>query len=62
LAKQLQITWIKSWIGFPETQRKTIKSLGLKRLHHTVVSEDTPQLRGQIDKVKHLVSVVPIGE
>ena len=57
MAKQLQITWIKSFIGHPETQRKTIKSLGLRKLHQSVVMDDSPQIRGQILKVHHLVSV-----
>jgi len=57
LAKQLKITWTKSCIGCPETQRTTIKSLGLRKLHHTVVQEDSPQVRGQIKKVQHLVTV-----
>jgi len=57
LAKQLKITWTKSIIGCPETQRLTIKSLGLKKMQHTVIKEDCAQIRGQIDKVKHLVSV-----
>lgn len=62
MAKKVQITWTKSWIGFPETQRKTIKSLGLKKLHSTVIKEDSAQLRGQIQKVQHLVKVVDIDE
>jgi large subunit ribosomal protein L30 len=57
LAKQLKITWTKSTIGCPETQRLTIKSLGLKKMQHSVVKEDCAQIRGQINKVKHLVSV-----
>lgn len=57
MAKQLKITWQKSFIGCPQTQRLTIKSLGLKKLNQSVVKEDSAQLRGQINKVKHLVSV-----
>jgi len=60
MAKQLKITWTKSTMGQPETQRRTIRSLGLRKLHHTVIKEDTPQLRGQINKVKHLVTVEEI--
>ena len=62
MAKQLQITWTRSAIGFPETQRKTIKSLGFSKLQQTVVFEDSDQLRGQINKVKHLVSVVELAD
>jgi len=61
LAKQLQITWTKSAIGFPETQRKTIQSLGLRKLQQTIIKEDSAQLRGQINKVKHLVTVVEVA-
>lgn len=57
MAKQLKITWQKSFIGYPQTQRLTIKSLGLKKLYQSVVKEDSEQLRGQINKVIHLVSV-----
>lgn len=62
MAKQLQITWSKSWIGCPETQRRTIRSLGLRKLNHTVIQEDSPQLRGQIGKVRHLVRVVELTD
>jgi len=57
LAKQLKITWHKSFIGYPQTQRLTIKSLGLRKLNQVVIKEDSEQLRGQIYKVRHLVSV-----
>ena len=57
MAKNIKITWIKSYIGYPETQRLTIKSLGLKKLHQSVIKEDTAQIRGQINKVQHLVAV-----
>lgn len=57
MSKQLKITWTKSFIGYPETQRKTIKSLGLRKLNHSVIKPDSPQLRGQINKVSHLVAV-----
>ena len=54
---QFKITWTKSCIGRPETQRRIIRSLGLKRLHHSVVHGDTPTIRGMINKVPHLVMV-----
>ncbi len=54
---QLKITWKKSYIGCPENQRKIIKSLGLRRLHHSVVHGDTPSIRGMVNKVIHLVNV-----
>ncbi|TVT28222.1 50S ribosomal protein L30 [Salinicoccus cyprini] len=54
---KIKITLVKSLIGKPETQRRTVASLGLRKLHHSVELEDTPQLRGQVAKVSHLVSV-----
>lgn len=55
--KQLKITQIKSTIGHNYKQKRTITALGLKRLHHTIVHNDTPQIRGMIRKVNHLVKV-----
>ena len=57
MAKQLRITLVNSVIGRPEPQRVTVKSLGLKKLNHAVEHEDTPQIRGMINKVSHLVKV-----
>jgi large subunit ribosomal protein L30 len=54
---KIRVTWVKSFIGCPESQRLTIKSLGLHRLNHSVVHEDTKSLRGMINKVRHLVKV-----
>ena len=55
---KIAVTWKKSTIGFSRDQRKTIASLGLRRLNHTVVHEDTPSIRGMVTKVRHLVEVV----
>jgi large subunit ribosomal protein L30 len=54
---KLRITWIKSSIGYEESQRKTLKSLGFHRLNQSVVHEDSNSLRGMINKVRHLVKV-----
>jgi len=54
---KLRITYIRSAIDRPGRQKRTIEALGLKRLHHTVEHEDTPQIRGMVDKVSHLVEV-----
>ena len=54
---QIKITWKKSWIGYPETQRRIIRSLGLRRLNHSVIHGDTPSIRGMVAKVPHLVFV-----
>lgn len=57
MGKMLKITWVKSTIGQIKSQKATIQSLGLKKLNQTVIKEDSPQLRGMIDKVHHLVTV-----
>ncbi|AKS66513.1 50S ribosomal protein L30 [Staphylococcus schleiferi] len=54
---KIQITLTRSVIGRPETQRKTVKALGLNKIHSSVIVEDNPAIRGQINKVSHLVSV-----
>ena len=55
--KTLRITQIKSTIGTPEDQKRTVKALGLKRIGHSVEQADTPVIRGMVFKVKHLVKV-----
>ena len=55
--KTLKVTWVKSGIGYSKDQKATIQSLGLHRLNETVEHPDTPQMRGQINKVRHMVSV-----
>ncbi|OGN99660.1 MAG: 50S ribosomal protein L30 [Chloroflexi bacterium RBG_13_52_12] len=54
---KLRITWIKSSIGYEESQRKTLKTMGFHRLNQCVVREDSSSLRGMINKVRHLVKV-----
>jgi large subunit ribosomal protein L30 len=58
--KTLRITQIKSGIGFPADQKRTVRALGLKRIRHTVEQADSPAIRGMIFKVKHLVQVEEI--
>ena len=55
--KKIQITYRKSAIGYERSQGRTIKALGLKKLHQTVEHDDTPVIRGMIRKVVHLVDV-----
>ena len=57
---QLKITWKKSCIGHPKSQRRIIQPLGLRRLHHTVIHADSPSIRGMVAKVPHLVFVEAI--
>jgi large subunit ribosomal protein L30 len=55
--KKLKITLVKSPIGYNKRQRGTLRALGLRRLNQSTEREDTPVLRGMIDKVSHLVQV-----
>ena len=57
MADKLRITLTRSLIGRPSDQRDTVRSLGLRRLNHTVEKEDTPGTRGMVRKVRHLVTV-----
>ena len=54
---QIKITQTKSRINCPAVQKRTLDALGLKKMHHTVVKEDTPSVMGMIKKVHHLVEV-----
>jgi len=54
---RLKITQTRSIIGHKEPQKRTIKALGLGRPRRAVVHEDTPQIRGMIRAVRHLVTV-----
>ena len=56
-AKRLKVTLVKSTIGFNRTQDETVIGLGLRRIRHTVDLPDTPETRGMIHKVRHLVTV-----
>jgi large subunit ribosomal protein L30 len=57
VSKLLQITQRKSRNGGDQRQRDTLRSLGLRRIGHTVEHSDSPQIRGMIHKVRHLVEV-----
>ena len=59
--KKLKITQIKSGIGFPADQKRTVRALGLKRINDSVVQTDSPAVLGMIFKVKHLVKVEEIS-
>jgi large subunit ribosomal protein L30 len=54
---QLKITQVRSGIGRKQNQRETLRTLGLKRLHDTVVKPDRPEIRGMVYTVTHLVTV-----
>ncbi len=57
---QIKITQIKSRINTPKVQKETLDALGLHKMHHSVVKEDTPSIRGMIKTVHHLVEVTNI--
>jgi large subunit ribosomal protein L30 len=54
---QIKVTQIRSSIGNKRNQRETLRSLGLKRIHDSVVQEDRPEIRGMVATVPHLVRV-----
>ncbi len=54
---KVQITLVKSGIDRPENQKRTLRALGLGKMQRTVEKENTPQIMGMINKVKHLVVV-----
>ncbi|RME70832.1 MAG: 50S ribosomal protein L30 [Chloroflexi bacterium] len=56
-AKSLKVTLVKSPIGYSARQKGTVRALGLRRMGQTVEHQDTPVIRGMINKVSHLVKV-----
>ena len=56
--KRIKVKLVKSTAGCKQSHRDTVRGLGLKRMHHTVDLEDTPSVRGMINKVYYLVQVV----
>ena len=55
--KKIKVTLIKSLAGKKERHRRTIRALGLKKMHSSVIKEDNPQIRGMIDRVSYMVKV-----
>lgn len=54
---QLRITQVRSVVGRSPQQRRIVRALGLRRIRHTVVQPDRPEVRGMIEKVSHLIEV-----
>ncbi len=54
---KIKITQIKSRINAPKDQKRTLDALGLKKMHHSVIKEDTPSILGMVRVVRHLVEV-----
>ena len=55
--KMIEVTLVRSGVKRPETQQRTLRGLGLTRMHRTVTLQDTPAIRGMVRKVSHLVKV-----
>ena len=62
MAKKLKITQVRSCIGYKVKAKRTIEALGLKRMNHTVIHDDTPQVRGMAFRVRHMVQVEEVEE
>jgi large subunit ribosomal protein L30 len=54
---QIKVTLVRSPIGFQPKHRETVRGLGLKRMHQTVVLEDTPSVRGMVNRIDYMVRV-----
>lgn len=54
---KLKITLIRSPIGYAEDQKRTVRALGLRRMHQTVEQADSPVIRGMVSKIRHLLKV-----
>lgn len=54
----IKLKWVVSYIGCTRDMRETVRGLGFRRMQQVVEREDTPAVRGMVDKVRHLVIVV----
>ena len=59
--KKIKITQVRSGIGRPLRQKRTLQALGIKKMHHSVEVEATPQIEGMIRKISHLLTVEEIN-
>ncbi len=59
---KIQIKQVKSRINRPLRQKRTLDSLGLRKLNHKVIKEDTPSIRGMVNAVRHLVEVTEVAD
>lgn len=55
--KSLRVTLVKSPIGYKKDQKATVRALGLRHMHQTVEHDDSPAVRGMLDKISHLIKV-----
>jgi large subunit ribosomal protein L30 len=58
IKQTIRVKWIRSVIGRPNNQRKTIRGLGFKRLNQILTLPDRPEIRGMIHRVNHLIEVL----
>ncbi len=58
---QVKVTQVRSVIGRPQDQKDTVRRLGLRHMHDSVIKEDRPDIRGMIAKVRHLVTVEEVS-
>jgi large subunit ribosomal protein L30 len=58
---RLKVTQVRSVIDRPRDQKATVRALGLRRMHHSVIKQDRPEIRGMIEKVRHLVTVEEVS-
>jgi large subunit ribosomal protein L30 len=56
-AKQIKVTLVRSPIGFQPKHRECVRGLGLKRINQTVVLEDSPSVRGMVNRIEYMVRV-----
>ena len=54
----IKVKWYKSWIGYNRRQRESVRGLGLRKLNDVVELKDTPEIRGMVKKINHLVRIV----
>ncbi|MCG2768556.1 MAG: 50S ribosomal protein L30 [Chloroflexota bacterium] len=60
--KRVRITYVKSVIGYSQRQKGTVRALGLRRLGDVLEHDDSPTIRGMLDKISHLVEVEEVGK
>ena len=60
--KRVRITYLKSVIGYSQRQKGTVQALGLRHLGDVVEQDDSPAIRGMLDKISHLVKVEEVGK
>jgi len=58
--KQIKITQTKSAIGYHQKQKRTLVALGIRKLNHSVIKTETPQIIGMVTKLRHMVTVEEI--